>query len=526
VWTLTDLLERLGSSALAVHNPDASIHLGAVLLPDDVADGTTAAHVLLAAGVAADDLTSLAGAAANRGCAVLVVRGFGSAAKLPADGMAVVELAPTITWMEAIRLLDVDSPVGLSPKAEAPSTGTIGDLVEGDLFALADALAERVGGPVIIEDANFQVLSYSSFVGPTDKGRDQTILGRRMTDEWLNHLESTGDLDRLRAGDDVVEVVGGPLQARRRLITAIRTPTQFLGILWVTEGATPLPPDAVSLIRQSAAIAVSHLERQYASHEAERRGRGQLVRSLLDGTGSLHRQADEIGIDRSADTAVFAFASTSSQIASERMLDRITDHVSLCCAAFRWQSAVCRSGTRVFAIVVIPDGGTREGLVRLGTEIVGRVIPALRTTLVGSTSSVGTGLATIPAGRREAEDALGALLEMEDHEGPRFVSAADIRPMVILREVLQIVGDHPDLALPGLDALVREDELRGTDHVETLQIYLEENCNMSAASRRLRIHPTTLRYRLSRIREHSGLDVTDRRVRLCCELLLAAQTHP
>jgi sugar diacid utilization regulator len=530
VWTLADLLERLGDYAVVVHNPDTKIQLGAVLLPEDLVtnpavDGAPSPrHVLLAAGVHGDDLTRLAATATASGCAVLIARGFRSTVATRADGCAVVELAPNISWVEVIRLLDQMSGENPSQPTYSLPEGTVGDLIEGDLFALADALAERVGGPVIIEDANFQVLSYSSFVGPTDKGRDQTILGRRMTYEWLTHLESTGDLDILRSTDGVVEVVGGPMQARRRLIAAIRTPTQFLGILWVAEGATTLPADAAELVRQAASIAVSHLERHYVVHEAERRGRGQLVRSLIEGSGQVHRLAEEIGIERNAETAVLAFTSANSLISSERMLDRIADHVSLCCAAFRWQSAVCRIGMKVFAIVVIPSDGSREGLMRLGGEIVNRVIPALRTVLVGTASSSGRGLSTIPAGRRDAEEALSALLESENLDRPRFVSAHDVRPLVILREVLQIVCDRADLELPGLVALAQEDRLRDTEYVYTLRVYLEEHCNMSAASRRLSIHPTTLRYRLSRIKELSGLDVGDSRVRLCCELLLAAQT--
>jgi hypothetical protein len=501
VWTVADLVERLTGATVAVVNADPAIPLGAVSLPDDPASPS---HVLLAIGV---PTAKLAAVASERGCAVLVVRDVPPAGVIDC---AVVQLAPSVSWMEVIRLLDLDAP------------RAAGDPITGDLFALADALAERVGGPVIIEDANFQVLSYSSFAGPTDKGRDQTILSRRMTYEWLEHLESTGDLDRLRTGDDVVDVRGGPMEARRRLITAIRTPTQFLGILWVAEGATALPDDAPAEMRQAATIAVSHLERHYLNHDAERRGRGQVVRSLLDGRGQLHRYADELGLDRTANTAVLAFAPAHEVADDDRTLDRITDHVSLCCAAFRWQSAVCRVDTTVFAIVVVPPGGTGDGVMRLGGEVVSRVIPALRTVLVGATSEVGRGLATISARRRDAEDAVGALLSSADHDVPVFVRADDVRPLVILREVLQIVGDRADFTLPGLEALAREDAARGSEYGTTLRAYLEENCSISAASRRLRIHPTTLRYRLTRIRELSGLDVDDRRVRLCCELLLAA----
>lgn len=521
MWTFADLLDRLGHAVAAVHNPDMARQLGALKLPDALPGPAPREltsprnDVLLAVGVAGTEAEALAQSAAEGGFAVVIIRGHVP----PPSGCAVIELGPEVDWLWVIRQLDPQDPHHTTAPEHNAARGAIGGLDDGDLFGLADALADRVGGPVIIEDANFQVLSFSSFVGPTDKGRDQTILGRRMTQEWLAYLEQTGKLDTLRSTDEVVEVVGGPMEARRRLITAIRTDEQFLGILWVSEGASPLPDDAASLLQQSAVIARTHLERHYVSQDADRRDRGRVVRSLLDGDGLLHRHAEEIGLDRRAEYVVFAFGS-SNPISTDRLLDRITDHVSLCCEAYRWQSAVCRIGSKVFAIVAVPQGASTAGVMRLGAEIVTRVIPALRTVLVGAASTADSGLAAIPPGRREAEDALGALLDIGPHNEPRFVAADDLRPHVILREILQMVTDRRDLELPGLAKLVLEDDLKGTDYVKTLRVFLAESGNLSAASRQLKIHSTTLRYRLTRIEELSKLDLDDRRVRLCCSLLL------
>jgi len=62
-----------------------------------------------------------------------------------------------------------------------------------------------------------------------------------------------------------------------------------------------------------------------------------------------------------------------------------------------------------------------------------------------------------------------------------------------------------------------------------LRTWLQASSNASEASRQLNLHPTTLRYRLTRIKELSGLDLDDPRVRLVCELLLVARarsSHP
>jgi sugar diacid utilization regulator len=527
-WTMDDLLARLGSDVEYTERAEPSTRLGPVVLADDLGDdtpdvGVAAASVVLAVGVREEALAALLEITAERQCAAVVARCPGKDARPRAPvGCALILLRRNVSWMTVLEVLG-QHPAGRTRPPGSLDTPPVGELPQGDLFALAEGLAERVGGPVIIEDANFQVLSYSSFIGPIDVGRDRAILGRRMPIEWLEHLDQSGGLDRLRTTEDVIDVVAGPLQARRRLITAMRSGSRLLGILWVAEGQTPLPVDAPALLREAAEIAVPHMLRHYDNHQEERRGRGQLVRSLLDGRGQLHRHADELGIARSATTAVLGFTPDADLDITDDAWDRITDHVALTCAAFRWHAAVSRLGRTVFAIVEVPSGSNEEGVRRLGGEIVGRVIPVLRGRLRGATSSLGRGLGAIRARRRETEDALGALLDGDNTELPRFVHADEVRPIAVLREVIQVLDERGELWLPGLQTLVDEDAARNTEFLLTLRTWLQASCNASEASRQLNLHPTTLRYRLAKIKELSGLDLDDPRVRLVCELLLVAR---
>lgn len=88
----------------------------------------------------------------------------------------------------------------------------------------------------------------------------------------------------LRATSDVVDLAAGPWQAHRRLITSVRTETRLLGIIWVAEGSQPLPPQAARALRD--------VLRHQEEHSSKRRRGGALVRALLNGQGTLHRQAD------------------------------------------------------------------------------------------------------------------------------------------------------------------------------------------------------------------------------------------
>jgi DNA-binding PucR family transcriptional regulator len=421
-----------------------------------------------------------------------------------------------MAWLRAARrrgvlllLLTPDSAwpaLQAAAVAEPPTAPAAGGVALGDVFALADVLADMVGGPVILEDASFRVLSYSAFTGFVDRGRDAAILGRHMPVEWLQYLERTRSLERLRSSEDVIDLAEGPWHARRRLITSIRSGGRMFGVIWVAQGDAELPEDAASRLREAATLAAPHLVRHQESYRAQRLRRGELVRSLLEGRGQRQRCADELELPRSADLAVLAFAPALDEVPGEDVWDRVTDHVSLCCQAGDRQPAVTRIGTTVYAIIP----GDADAVARLGRDVVRRPIPVLPARFRGAMSTAGAGLDALAARRAQADEALSVL-----GEAGCFVAYDDVRVQVILAAVVQFLDERPELRLPALAGLT-------ADGRATLAAFLRAGGNVSAAARDLDIHATTLRYRLSRIEEVSGLSLEDPDERITCELLLRA----
>ncbi|MGH3086159.1 MAG: helix-turn-helix domain-containing protein [Rubrobacteraceae bacterium] len=62
----------------------------------------------------------------------------------------------------------------------------------------------------------------------------------------------------------------------------------------------------------------------------------------------------------------------------------------------------------------------------------------------------------------------------------------------------------------------------GSDLVHTLRVFFAANANASEAADRLFLHRNSLRYRLERIEELTGLDLKDHRCRLALQLGLLA----
>ncbi|MCQ9386121.1 helix-turn-helix domain-containing protein [Brevibacterium moorei] len=71
-----------------------------------------------------------------------------------------------------------------------------------------------------------------------------------------------------------------------------------------------------------------------------------------------------------------------------------------------------------------------------------------------------------------------------------------------------------------IDVLAAHDAQEATDFTGTLRVFFAEFGQVSRAAARLHLHPNTLRHRLRRIQEISGLDIGDAGQRLAAELLL------
>ena len=101
----------------------------------------------------------------------------------------------------------------------------------------------------------------------------------------------------------------------------------------------------------------------------------------------------------------------------------------------------------------------------------------------------------------------GALSTQDFGPLPMLVSAAD-------------VGDVRSFVRDSVGAIAEHDRENGTPYLETLSAYLEEGCRSQACADRLGLHVTTLRYRLTRIRELFGIDVETPERRFSVELAL------
>ncbi|MGW4116107.1 PucR family transcriptional regulator [Actinosynnema sp. NPDC004786] len=401
----------------------------------------------------------------------------------------------------AVLLVDPSVPWG--QLANVAQTLVLGGQGSGDLFAVADAIAAVVGGPVTIEDQQSRVLAYSYRQQDVDPVRVQTILGRRVPEEARQALDAYGVFTHLARSDDPLFVPKLTDRLGGRLVAAVRAGRELLGSVWV-EVDDPVDAAREDALVDGARTAALHLLRARASADLERQAEADLVIEALE--SGLPANLARLGLPSSdlRVIAVQAHAGEGEHGAALLAFSRAT-------AGFGWSRPGRSALFGNVLYTVLPCGEDPAAAVEW-VRALGRELPAEAVVQAGIGGRADA--ASLPASRGEADECL-ALSGGE----PVVYDGAWAR--VLLRRLAGVAeaGRLPSRG-PVAD-LVRHDARHGTQYAVTLRAWLAAQGDAREAARALSVHPNTLRYRMQRMAAVTSLELDDPEQRLALAIALA-----
>jgi DNA-binding PucR family transcriptional regulator len=506
---------------------DVEVNDVVILDPDDEPDSYTGDLVLVIGSRGRAAMRQVR-AAARRGASVVAVkvRGGDAIDDLRAVAtearVAVLAVRPEARWEQ----LDSFARGAIADaKAALPLDADDSD----DLFSLAQTIAALTGGSVSIEDNANRVLAYSRSDDEVDELRRLSILGREGPAAYLAMLREWGVLDRLSAGDEVVQVAERrELGIRARLAVGIRADAELLGSIWVQEGKHKLTKQSEGALLGAARVAALHLVRRRTGTAAGLRLKEDLLNNMFEGRIDAPTLAGHIGADpvKPAVVAVFALYGTvrtaePDRPARELRSAAIANLISVHAAAYRRTALTTTIGSRVYVLLPdLPGDGGHALALGLAREIVTAARKRLRRTVRAAVGSVVDHLGGIAESRDTADRVMNVLARGASD----VATMADVRAEVLVSETLALIGGNPFLRDPRVTSLVTYDAEHGAELVPSLVAYLDLLGDVSAAARRLRVHPNTLRHRLKRVATVSGLDLSDPNQRLFAHLQLLLAT--
>ncbi|WP_029089762.1 PucR family transcriptional regulator [Brevibacterium album] len=508
---LSELIQTVGQGPVAVrHHGAVDPDLDEVLLDDGVSSLGPGKIVLA---VLPGQEQSLLESAKAHGCQAVVV----SASAAVDDPADITVLETSLGWTQLFVLLRT---MLLSSHDEASN-----DAGPGSVHGLADAVAIMVGGSVVLYDRAHRVIAYSVQGHEIDSVRRDTILGRRTPDQWIRRFTVDRTAYETYAKPGSVVRMADYADLHTRLRIAVHAGGETIGEISVAEGSEPFAAHAEGALQRAAELAVPVMLRHHRSQNVERIARESTVRALLSGSPLPAQRSHEVPFDSGSGIVPVGFALTVrdahrigavEDVTGERFVHFLTLHMR----SAEPTSLVAKIDDTYWALV--PGESTSSEHLR---SITHTALAQLSRMGVRAHAAIGT----LSDSREELPFTSRVVLDLLD-------LGADSHGQVLMPETnwAQLVlaaaqrGIRESGALPDgpLTTIRDHDRKHETAFMETLTVFLEEFGSVSAAATRLYLHPNTLRHRMQRIREISGLDLSDSDQRLAVSLHLdAAAKH-
>ncbi|MFJ4653577.1 PucR family transcriptional regulator [Nocardia sp. NPDC088792] len=440
-------------------------------------------------------------------------------------GVAVVAVHPQARWDQVFPLIR-----SMLDRSRSTPGAEDRDLLatDTDLFGLAQIVAQNAGGMVSIEDAHSHVLAYSASNEAADQMRIQSILGREGPREYLRVLQQWGVFDRLRQTDEVIDLPPhDELGLKHRLVVGIRRPgaggatgSGVLGAIWLQEGERPFKPGAAEVLRGASAIAARIISRSLDAPSTE----ALLIQRLFGARGSgvdVPSVASALNIPVTGPSAVIGFA-LSADSPAEQDLSALGSTMRLHASAFRRDSLATVIGDRAY--VLLPRYQSARSVTAWTRQLVDQLESARALILRAAIAIPVPDLTQVARARLEVDRVLDSTAATFPRD--RITTLEESRTAVLLGEILDLLAARPELHDPRLDTLLDYDAKHAASLRESAEAYLREHGDVRAAADTLRIHPNTLRYRLRRTADITGIDLDDPADRLLLELQLALHHRP
>ena len=370
---------------------------------------------------------------------------------------------------------------------------------------LVDVAASLLGNPICMADMGMVVICKSSDMGegPDDFSAENDF-DRQMG--LVNMAAQAGALERIYHRDQPIigEFEGHP----RYLAARVRDGRQILGHVVVTEAKRPFEADDEELLPVVCQTLAYELRKTRYDSPLSDGCKQVLDRLIADGMsdeGEARRRMASFGCELPQTVRLLALRQTNSEKAiSQSYLSSQLDR------AFPGSVSTFREGECVQVIDgAIPLARVAEQLrasVYLGGVVVGCSRPFKLVTLLGSAW-------------RQADAAIRIAGEAE----PGVIVSHD---SVALQHLLELATTpnaerRASFVSYELELLDQLDALDGTNHVETLAAYLNCGRNVASAAKRLHMHKNSLYYRIQRIEEAAGVDLSDEHTCFSLQLALA-----
>ena len=375
-------------------------------------------------------------------------------------------------------------------------------LSRGGLQQLLDAAEDVLENPVVLFDTGMAAVAASSGV-PNDSIWSPEAPDSAKRPNYSNAAAFSNY--RIMVGGDRPIMMTHPAYGRRCLSARVRRGDAVLGTVLVLEESRSFSPEDERLL-PDICQAIGYDASLWRNFEQISERYGRLFADILDGRLEDPREMEtraklaSIELPSWMQLVVARYVRDDNAVSAKYLRGVMCRYFSDDMAVVYGENVVCVSGTRV---------GDLEGVV--GAD------PVLSSACFGVSLPFGHA-----SGMRRAYDQAVAAIRLSIAGNPSQKVFWYERAMA--RHLLECASrtcDPRTFEHPALELLARADERDGTERLSDLEAYLSCSRNAALTAKKLHVHKNTMYYRLQRIEEIAGVDLSNEDTCFALQLGLA-----
>lgn len=397
-------------------------------------------------------------------------------------------------------------------------------LQEDGLDALATAVAEFVSSTVFIMDSKFHSLASSVDLDKYSFEEIKNRLQESSNNSFQGRMIEMGEGER-------------PLVC---YLQPVRAGAEILGYLCILDESRKISALDTIAVEQAALVIALDFQKRVAVEEIERRYLNDFVRDLLEGRieskASAMYRGNIYKWDVTKPQVLFAIKlvtqaghgvshpSIEAKMYYLQKLEKVIREAMASHCEIRYLVAYLGDVT---AMLLIPEAEGVAAIKQESIKIAKYLIPQLQRGIDNKhlvakigISRVCNNILGLPTAFREAMEAIQMNVEMDSSSEIVHYDDLGINRLLLritdLEELENYCEEH-------LGELIRYDRAHKANLLKTLSVVIETDGNLKDAAQKLFIHYNTLRYRLRRIKEVSGIELSS--WRKVARLVLAIQGY-
>ncbi|MCL4473023.1 MAG: PucR family transcriptional regulator ligand-binding domain-containing protein [Actinobacteria bacterium] len=434
----------------------------------------------------------------------------------------IVEVPPEVRWTHITAEISeqiVGEHLALLRRSQDIHHRLLEVVIDGGSWkSIAETTSELIGRPVLLENSFSEVLSESAPAEDDPK----------LVAEFDELRKAAGANGRARAASSAERYNRTPLKKKTQFPAMVTVPIivsrDVLGYVSSFERDSELNELDLTALESAATVAAVEMGRELTRMEAETRLRGDFVDDLLadefDGGPTMLQRASFLGGDLSqgclcliADIDSFGDHVRDKKLTEpevQQIKNRFFSGVKQEILSHHQHALLTPKSDNVIAFLPpLKDGDAKLMSIARSTAL--RIRQSCAELLPGLTVSIGIGrFHGDPLETRRAYREAQSALQVSQRLGETG-AIASFDDMGIYKLLLGALEEDPEEVRNFYQETIARiedyDKQHNTDLVGTLEAYLANNRSVAATAEALFTHRHTIRYRLGRINDLTGLDV-------------------